>query len=343
MKARERFLAACQCQPADRPPVWLMRQAGRYLPEYRAIREQHDFMQMCNTPELVVEVSLQPWRRFGMDAVIVFADILLIAAAMGPQLSFAKGHGPVFDRAIRGEQDVDSLARPEVEDALAPTLKSLSILRRELGDEAALLGFCGAPWTVAAYLVEGKGGSFSSLLEMKTKAPDLLKKLLAKITSASVDYVRAQAQRGVDAIQIFDTWGGLLTPSEYEEFSLPGMKSLVAAVQSSGAKPIVFIKDTQNFLPQLVQMGSSVVALGPDLPLAQAKEAFPGVALQGNLSPDILLQGPEATAQATQAMLNEMQDRFGYIVNLGHGVTPQVEPSAVEAMVDTVKRFCYPA
>lgn len=322
----------------DRPPVWLMRQAGRYLSEYRQLREKYDFLTSCTTPEVAIEISLQPWRRFKMDAVIVFSDILLPAAAMGSKLSFEKGVGPKFDCAVRTQRDIDRLQIPDPEEMLAPTLQALSLLRRELGDKAALIGFIGAPWTIAAYLVQGGSGDFQVFLQMAEKEPILLQSLLKKLTDLLFPYAEAQVRAGADAIQIFDTWGGLLNPADYAEMSLPSVIKICKGIASSGAHSILFVRDSDQLIETMLESRADVVSVGPTLPLRRTHEKIQKrAALQGNLDPEVLLSPSDIVRKKTAAMLASVAGCRGYIANLGHGVLPETSPDAVAAFVETVQ------
>lgn len=340
MNSRERFLAAVKLQPYDRPPVWLMRQAGRYLPEYRELREKYSFLELIRRPELAVEVSLQPWERFGMDAVILFSDILIPVAAMGPRLSFEEGVGPRFDRRIEGMIDVETLTRPRIRTSLSFTLEALEQLRHKISDEVALIGFIGGPWTLACYLSEGGSGGFSRATSMAHEGSAALNKLLGLLTDVLVDYSVSQIRAGADVIQIFDTWGGLLKPALYADIALPHIKTICKAVQEVGGAVILFIRESEKLLGIMAESGANVVSLGPGTNLTQAWHALgKNVATQGNIDPEVLLGSPAAVVSATKKLLDEIRGRNGHIVNLGHGVLPNTRPDCVKALVDTVTQF----
>ncbi len=340
MTSRERFLKACRCEPVDHPPVWLMRQAGRYLPEYRELRSKFNFLTMCGRPDLAVEISLQPWRRFHMDAVIVFSDILLPAAAMGPKLRIEEGEGPRFEYAVRHQRDVDRLTIPHVRRVLAPTLEAIQELRWKLGDDTALLGFVGSPWTLAAYLVEGGGGDFSTLLSMREQEPKLMVTLLDKLTEVIVAYAREQARAGADAVQIFDTWGGLLAPQAYREFVVPRLKTIADAIREGGAVPILFIRQSESLFDEMLESGVRVVSIGPGSNLVTALARTKGrIAVQGNLDSEILTRPAHVVREATKRMLEETHHANGYIANLGHGVLQTTPVESVAAFVETVKGY----
>lgn len=340
MTSRERFLKACRCEAVDRPPVWLMRQAGRYLPEYRELRAKYDFMTMCTRPDLAVEVSLQPWRRFSMDAVIVFSDILLPAAAMGPKLRVEEGEGPRFEYAIRTERDLNRLVVPHIRRQLAPTLESLAELRCKLQEETALIGFIGSPWTVAAYLVEGGSGDFATILKMKEENPKLLEALIIKLTEVLSAYAVEQVRAGADAIQVFDTWGALLTPADYRRLVVPRIREIIQAVHGVGGTSILFVRQSERLLDDMVESGAHVVSIGSTTDLgATLKRAQGNFAVQGNLDPETLTRPAQIVRDATRAMLESTRGGRGYIANLGHGVLPKTPIESVKAFVETVQLY----
>lgn len=315
-----------------------MRQAGRYLPEYRALREQYEFLDLVRRPELAAEVSLQPWTRFGMDAVILFSDILIPLPAMGVRLSFQEGIGPVLERRIEQAQDVTQLARPRLRTSLPFTFEALEMLRHRLNDDAALIGFVGGPWTLACYLIEGGSGDFASAKALAQKDPTLLRELLALLAVVLADYAREQVRSGADAVQIFDTWGGLLEPAAYEELALPPIAKICEAIHGAGAPSILFIRHSRRLLGAMKASGARVVSVGPDTPLPEAWAVLgPGIATQGNLDPEVLLGSPASVARKVAALLVTVGDRPGHIVNLGHGVSPKTRPENVGAFVETVK------
>ncbi|MFH0799000.1 MAG: uroporphyrinogen decarboxylase [Pseudomonadota bacterium] len=338
MNPRERFLAACSCQTGDRPPVWLMRQAGRYLPEYCEIREKYSFVEMCRSPGLAVEISLQPWRRFRMDAVIFFSDILIPAQAMGMRLDFEEGKGPVLDRKITSASDIDSLSSPHIRRTLSFSLETIAALKAEVGDEAAILGFVGAPWTIACYMIEGGSGDFSSAVSMAQANRKLLNHLLDRITGTITEYAVEQVRAGADCVQIFDTWAGILDAELYMELAVPRIRGICEAVSKAGGVPILFIKDSEKLLDAMNESGAQVLSVGPRTDLTKAWQIFgKEKATQGNLDPEILLGSPASVVAATLKLLETVKDRPGHIVNLGHGVQQKTKPECVKAMVDTVK------
>ena len=345
MNSRERFLAAAACQPVDRMPVWLMRQAGRYLPEYRELREKYSFVEMSERPELAIEISLQPLCRFDMDAVIFFSDILTPLKAFGITLSFEEGSGPKLDRKISTEQEVDALstpAAPAIRRQIPFALTILEELRMQLREEKALLGFVGAPWTIACYMIEGGSGGFTEAVRMAEGALNhdrgTLEKLLDRITDLISLYAVEQVRAGADAVQIFDTWAGLLEPKCYAELALPRIKKICAAIESAGGIPIYFIKESEKHLGTMKDSGAKVVSLGSGTDLTKAWE-FLGrnVATQGNLDPEILLGSAASVVSATQRLLDVAGKRPGHIMNLGHGILKGTKPECVQAFVETVK------
>lgn len=337
MNRRERFLRAANCESTDRPPVWLMRQAGRYLPEYREIREKYSFLEMCRRPELAFEVSMQPWRRFKMDAVIVFSDILIPATAMGLKLEFEEGAGPRFDRKIQTSSDVNSLSRPHIRRTLGTILETLGNLRHELGDESALLGFVGAPWTFACYLTEGGSGDFNAAVGMAKKNDPALLDLINFCADVIAEYAVEQVRAGADAVQVFDTWGGLLEPGIYSAVASGGVKKICSAIKSAGGVPILFVRDSEKLLGELGDSGAKVISIGSTTRLSDAwKILGSDIATQGNLDPELLLGSPADVIRATEMLMEEIGPRAGHIVNLGHGVLPKTRPESVKAFVDTV-------
>jgi uroporphyrinogen decarboxylase len=337
------FLDACKNRNGDRPPVWLMRQAGRYLPEYRTIRATKSFVEMCTDPDVAVEVSLQPFRRFGMDAVIVFYDILFLPGVMGAPLVFTD-EGPRFERPLRTSADFDRLGRADLT-SLDPSkgtgaiLESLRRLRREVPREAAVLGFAGAPFTLAAYLVEGRlGQGVDRMRRFLNEEPRLAHRLLELLAQATGEYLSLQAAAGADALQLFDTWAGLLDRKDYAEFALPYEKIALEAVARAGKPSILFVNGCTHILEDMAASGASVLSLDWRLPLRTARERVgAGLGLQGNLDPAALFAAPDAVRQRTSSLLDAMSSDPGYVVNLGHGVLPETPPESVEAFVEAVK------
>lgn len=344
--SRWRFLAACRCQPVDRPPVWFMRQAGRALPEYRALRERYSFLELVQTPELALEVTLQPVRRFDFDAAILFSDILVIPEAMGQRYQFREGGGVVLDFALQTRADIERLSADGVCERLDYVARALRLLRAELAGRKALLGFSGSPWTLATFMMEGGSA------ERYTRAAALFRQdrkafhaLMEKLTAAVTAYLRMQIAAGADAVQLFDSHGGLLAPEDFPEASARWMREIVQALKSDPAGPrapiIVFSPGAHGNWDELVGTGANVLGIDWRFPLSEARRLVPGhVALQGNLAPALLRDGaPESVAQAARAVLDAMRGRAGHIFNLGHGLTPDARLENIEAVVETVKHY----
>ena len=331
MNSLQRFSNACFCKNKDRPPVWLMRQAGRFLPEYRALREKHDFMTLLKTDELITEVSLQPWRRLHMDAVIVFADILLLPNVMGMDLNFLEGQGPKFTQLIASQKDLDSLKPLEPKKDIPFLLSALHNIRKEIKEDAALLGFAGSPWTVASYIMD-------DFEKVREKNPELLKNTLTRLTHETIIYLSAKMDAGVDAIQIFDSWGGVLSPEDYRVWSAPYIKEIVSALKKRGVPIILYVKESGPHLQTMLETGCDVISIGWETSLEKAKQKALGkTAIQGNLNPHILMQAtPDEIRQQTQTMRKTMQDYPGYIANLGHGILPKTPVENVKTFVETV-------
>jgi uroporphyrinogen decarboxylase len=333
----QRFLSACARRPVDRTPVWLMRQAGRYLPEYRAVRERVDFWTLCTTPDLAVEVSLQPVERFGTDACIVFSDILVVVAAMGAKVAFTE-EGPRLEDPVRTERDVRRLRTFDPASDTGFVLETLRRLRRELGERAALVGFCGGPLTLAAYLTEGGGSkNFLRLKDLLYRSPTTAHELLATLADACAAYAAAQVRAGAQAVQIFDTWAGELTPQAYEEFALPYQRRIVDAVRQAGAPVIVYVNGCAGILELMARSGADVLSVDWRIDLSAARARLgSGVCLQGNVDPAILTTTVEAVRKAAAAALRAAGP-LGHILNLGHGVLPQTPPECVRAFVGAVQ------
>jgi len=337
---RERFLAACHCRPVDHPPVWIMRQAGRYLPEYRELREDHSFHEVVETPELACEVTMQPLRRFDLDAAILFSDIMVIPEAMGQPYGFPEGGGIEMEFAVRDREDLDRLGTDGIADQLDHVGAAIGRIREELAGERALIGFGGAPWTLATYMVEG--GSADNKRETKTllyEDRELFDDLLAMITEATVEYFEMQIEAGVDALQIFDSWGGAVPATRYSEASLRWIGEIVDAID--GRVPvIVFAKHMSHRIEDLVETGADVISVDWTVDIGRARDALPDeVAVQGNLDPTLLDLEPDIVEREARQQLETMGDRTGHIVNLGHGIHPTARPASVKRLVDTVHQI----
>jgi len=335
------FLRACLRQPTPRRPVWMMRQAGRYLPEYRAVRAQAgDFMTLCKTPDLAAEVTLQPVDLVGVDAAILFSDILVIPEAMGMDLSFVAGEGPVLADPIRSPADVARLESPDPEDALGYVTAAIRLIRKNLDGRVPLIGFTGAPWTLATYMVEGGSSRhFEHIKAMMYADPATLHRLLDCIAHQVVGYLAAQVAAGAQALQIFDTWGGILAPDDFEDFSLRLIRRIVAEiprVTPDGARVpvIVFVKGAGQHLEAIADTGCDVVGLDWTTDLAAARRRVGDrVALQGNLDPCTLYAPPKVIARRVAAMREAFGNAPGYVVNLGHGILPDIPVDHARAFV----------
>ena len=340
LSCRDRFLRACRCQSVDRPPVWLMRQAGRALPEYRKLKQKYSFLELVQNPELATEVTLQPVRRFGFDAAILFSDILVIPEAMGQPYRFRDTGGIEMGFAIQTKADVERLSAERMTKRLSYVDKALRLLRKELGDRTALIGFSGSPWTLATFMMEGgSAGKYTRALALFRQDPRTFRALARKLTEAVTAYLKMQIAAGVDAIQIFDSHGGHLPANEFQAASGESMKQIVSSL--GGKVPvIVFSLGTHQNWGDLVGTGADVLGIDWQFPLREAQNVVPStIALQGNLAPTLLAEGtPGEVARATSAVLVEMLGRPGHIFNLGHGLPPTAKLENIEALVNTVKK-----
>lgn len=338
MTSRERFLAACACQLLDRPPLWIMRQAGRYLPEYRALKSTSSFLQMVRTPELAVEVTLQPLRRYALDAAILFSDILVIPEALGQGYRFREQGGIAMEYRLDSRAQIDALAPPNaIAERLAYVFETLSRLKKELGGQKALLGFGGSPWTLATYMVEG--GSSDEFERIKhlfyTDQPSFTA-LLEKLTAALIEYFRRQIAAGADAIQIFDSWGGIIAGPDYEAASLRWIRQIIAGLPA-GFPVILYAKGTAAQLMDQSFSGARVLSVDWTNDLRAVRRTLPpNVAVQGNLDPVLLNTSPEIVRAQAGRLLESMRGSSGHIFNLGHGILPGAKLECVEALVHTV-------
>ena len=340
MNSRERFLKACRCEPVDRPPIWIMRQAGRHLPEYRKLREKHSFHEVVQTPELALEVTMQPLRRYAVDAAIVFSDILVIPEAMGQPYGFPEGGGIEMEYAVEAEEDVDKLKVDRIEQKLNYVAKSMRLIKQELGGERALIGFSGSPWTLATYMIEGKSSkNYTRAKQMFYENRPLFDRLMRKITSAVVRYLRMQIIAGADAVQIFDSWGGVLAPDAFAEASAFWMKRIVDAVGDE--VPVIVFSKNMTHLPDIMATtGANVIGVNWNTRLSQVKRSLPeNVAVQGNLDPVVLNTNPEVVEREARRILEDMHEFDGHIFNLGHGISPDADPENVNRLVETVVNF----
>jgi uroporphyrinogen decarboxylase len=340
------LLRALLKEPTPRRPIWLMRQAGRYLPEYRATRARAgSFMALCTNPQLACEVTLQPIDRFPLDAAILFSDILTIPHAMNLGLDFEAGEGPKLDRPVRTAADVANLKIPDPAGELRYVIDAVALIRRELSGRVPLIGFAGSPWTVGTYMVEGGGSkTFGIVKRMMYESPEVLHRLLDVLARSTILYLNAQIAAGAQAVMLFDTWGGVLTPSQYEEFSLRYMAQVIGELtrECGGRRVpnIVFTKGGGAWLGKIAAIGCDAVGVDWTTDLATARRAVDGrVALQGNLDPSALFAPPDALRAETRRVLDSYGAGPGHVFNLGHGITPDVDPERVAVLVDTVRNY----
>jgi uroporphyrinogen decarboxylase len=336
------FLRALKRQPVDRTPVWMMRQAGRYLPEYKATRAKAgDFMSLCRNPELCCEVTLQPLDRFGLDAAILFSDILTIPDAMGLGLRFVEGEGPVFDRPLRDAHAIEALGVPDPETDLRYVMDAVRTIRGALGPRLPLIGFAGSPWTLATYMIEGAGGSgFHTIKRMAYDAPEALDSLLAKLAASVSLYLEAQQRAGADALMIFDTWGGVLSPADYVQFSLEPMARIVEHLKRVAPETpvILFTKNGGQHLEAMAETGCDALGLDWTTDVGAARSRVgTQVALQGNLDPTWLLAEPARIETAVARVLDSYGKGPGHVFNLGHGILQQTPPEHAAAMIEAVR------
>jgi len=341
LSSSQRFLNACWQKSVDKTPVWFMRQAGRYMSEYRAIRAKYTLLEICAKPELAAQVTLQPVSRLGVDAAILFADILLPLIPMGIQLEFSAGEGPVIHNPIQNRTDIDALRPVEPRETLAHVLGAIQIVRKELDGKKALIGFAGAPFTLASYLIEG--GSSRNLLKTKRlmySDPQSWHRLMEKLAQVIANYLTAQVQAGAQAVQLFDSWVGTLTPDDYHEYVLPYSKSIFAALQRTNVPTIHFGTGTASLLPLMKEAGGNVIGIDWQTPLDWAWERLDHqVAVQGNLDP-AALYAPEAELEKhVKRILRQAGGRLGHIFNLGHGILPDTPVDQVKRVVDLVHKW----
>ena len=347
----DRLLRALRREPVDCTPVWLMRQAGRYLPEYRATRARAgSFLAMAKTPELACEVTLQPLARFPLDAAILFSDILTIPDAMGLELYFVEGEGPKFRHPVRDMAAIARLAVPDMESELRYVMDAVRLIRRELDGSVPLIGFSGSPWTLACYMVEGGGSdNFPTIKALAINEPATLHRLLAVNTDAVIAYLAAQRAAGAQVLQVFDTWGGALSPAMYREFSLPYLQRIARELERGNGEAcaplILFGKGNAPYLETLSDSGCEGLGVDWTVTLEEAaRRTRSKVALQGNLDPAMLYGSPDAVRQQVRIALDSYAagnggSREGHVFNLGHGLSPDMDPAHVAALVDEVHRY----
>lgn len=332
------FLKAAKGEQVSRVPVWMMRQAGRILPEYRKVREQAgSFIKLATTPEMAAEVTIQPVDILGVDAAIIFSDILVVPEAMGLPYEMLEAKGPNFPKTIHTQADIDALVVPDPEDQLSYVLQALDIVKKDLAGRVPLIGFAGAPFTIFCYMVEGKGSkTFSLAKKMLYSEPTLAHQLLQKITDTTIAYLKAQLAHGADLVQIFDSWAGILSPDQYSEFSSPYISQICDAITTHPVT--VFAKGAYFAREEIGKMNCEVVGLDWNMNIAESRKLIPNKTLQGNLDPCVLYASFSEIDKHTKAML----DAFGkqrYIANLGHGVYPDTDPEKVKCFIETVKAY----
>jgi len=339
----DRFLKALAREKVDVTPVWMMRQAGRYLPEYRSIRKQAgDFLSLCQNPELACEVTLQPLRRYAFDAAILFSDILTIPDAMGQGLYFTEGEGPKFRKVIRSAADVDNLPDVNIADELSYVTDAVALIRNELNGSVPLIGFSGSPWTLATYMIEGGGSKdFRFAKQFLYNHPEAMHLLLDKLALAVTDYLNAQIRAGAQALQIFDTWGGILTSAAYREFSLDYMSKIIGGLitENEGRKVpvIVFTKNGGQWLQAIADCACQAIGLDWTTDIGTARsQVGERVALQGNMDPTLLYASTDSIRREVATILKSFGAGSGHVFNLGHGITPEVDPEHVAVFVEAV-------
>ncbi|HUA68576.1 MAG TPA: uroporphyrinogen decarboxylase [Candidatus Saccharimonadales bacterium] len=337
---RQRFLDACHCQAVDRPPVWLMRQAGRALPEYRKLKAKYTFLELVRTPELAAEVTLQPIQRFDFDAAILFSDILVVAEGLGQGYNFRDGGGIEMKFALRTVDDIKELSVSALPHRLAYIPRALELVKASLGKETALIGFAGSPWTLANFMLEGGStNEFTQGKKLFYSEPKIFSMLMKKLTAAITRLLQMQILAGADVVQIFDSLGGLLSGDAFAAASASWIKQIVSALKND-VPVIVFSKDVHDNWTTLVDTGANVLGIDWTIRLADVRAKLPKhVGLQGNLDPSLLLTKPEIVATETNRILTEMRGVRGHIFNLGHGVPPEAKLENIAALVETVKNF----
>ena len=337
MTPRQRFLAAANCQPVDRPPIWLMRQAGRYLPEYRELKKRHDFVTMVRTPELATEVTLQPLQRFPLDAAIIFSDILVIPEALGQSYHFRDQGGIGMDYLLDAPEKIDALDNADIAGRLAYVGDALRLTRSKLGEDTALLGFAGAPWTLACYMTEGGSAKdYTAIKRMAWERPEAFEALMQKLADAIVDYLHLQIDAGADAVQLFDSWAAICPAAHYEAWSLRWIHHIIHELKDR-VPVILYAKGMGHRAADQIHTGASVLSLDWTVHLRRARQQLNhGTAVQGNLDPVALTTTPDIVRHETRRILADADTQPGYIFNLGHGMLPAAKIECVVALMETV-------
>jgi uroporphyrinogen decarboxylase len=338
MAMNDRFLRACRREPVDCTPVWFMRQAGRYMPEYRAVRARHSLLEICRQPELAAEVTLQPVQALGVDAAILFADILLPLIPLGAQLEFAAGEGPVIHNPLRSQSDVNALRPVQVEESLAFVLQAVRLARHELEGCVPLIGFAGAPFTLASYLIEGGGSrNYLRTKQLMLNEPATWHALMQKLARLVADYLVAQVRAGAQALQLFDSWVGCLAPDDYRRYVLPYSRQVLQEVAALNVPVIHFGADTATLLPAMAEAGGTVIGLDWRIALAEGRRLVgERCAVQGNLDPVALFAPLPELERRVRHILAQAGDRSGHIFNTGHGLLPETPVGNVRAVVEMV-------
>ncbi|MBK7631647.1 MAG: uroporphyrinogen decarboxylase [Ignavibacteriales bacterium] len=333
------FLRACKRQDVERTPIWIMRQAGRYLPEYRAVRAKSDFLTMCKTPELAAEITIQPIDIIDVDAAILFSDILVIPEAMGMHLEMNEGKGPVFPNPIRTVDDAKKLKEIDPIKELKYVIEAVALTKKNLDNRVPLIGFSGSPWTLLTYMVEGKGSkNFSEVKKLIYNNPELAHSILDKLSKTIADYLSAKIEAGCNAVQIFDTWGGILSQKDFEEFSLRYVEKIISQIKRKDEPVIFFAKGVHFKLNKLASIGADVLGLDWTMDLEEVrKQVGDKVALQGNMDPTVLYADKTNIREETKRVLASYGRGNGHIFNLGHGILPDIDPENVKAFVQYVK------
>ena len=336
------FLKALKGETVERPPVWMMRQAGRYLPEFMEIRKKYDFFTRCQTPELASEITVQPIRRYGMDAAILFSDILVIPQAMNIEVEMKPNFGPYLPNPIRSQKDLDSVVIPDVHDSLGYVMEAIKATKEKLNDEVPLIGFAGSPWTILCYCVQGQGSkTFDKAKELCFTQPTVAHELLQKITDTTIAYLKAKVKAGVNAVQVFDSWGGMLSPVDYQEFSFQYIQQIIDALKDE-TPVIVFGKGCWFALGEMANSGASALGVDWTCSARNARYLTGGnITLQGNFDPARLLSPPSEIKKMVTQMINEF-GKDNYIVNLGHGILPNIPVENAKAFIDAVKEYQSP-
>jgi uroporphyrinogen decarboxylase len=341
VRRSERFLAACRSEPVDRTPVWFMRQAGRYQPEYRAIREHHKILDIISSAELSAEVTMLPIRQMDVDAAIIFADILPPLVPMGLQLEFAAGEGPVLHNPLRDRSSIEALQSFDPNVHLKSTLEAITMVRRELNDEVALIGFAGGPFTLASYAIEGGSSRNYQITKTLMYSDEIAwRRLMDKLAGMTIDYLLAQIDAGAQCVQLFDSWAGSLAPNDYARYVQPATHKIFDALRDTGVPTILFGTDTNGMLDRIAEVGSTVVGVDWRIPLDRAWEIVGHQrAIQGNLDPIALFAPEHELRTRVHQILDLAGGRPGHIFNLGHGILPQTPVSNVQAVVEIVHNY----